>query len=137
MLLNLINDLLDLAKQEKFTFQLNKDFFNLTEAVTDTFNTLSFLSNKKGITLKLDVSKKDTRFFTNLFGDKARIEQLLLNFVSNALKFTGQNGKVTVGLKVSQAIRLSHPEDKTLPEVQQSLYSGSNASASSNGSHIL
>ena len=59
MLLNLINDLLDLAKQEKFTFQLNQDFFNAVEAMSDTLQTLSFLSNKKGISLKIDVTPKD------------------------------------------------------------------------------
>ena len=49
MLLNLINDLLDLAKQEKLTFRLDKNFFDLGETVTSAFKTLEFLSNKKNI----------------------------------------------------------------------------------------
>lgn len=37
MLLNLINDLMDLAKQERLTFKLNKSYFNLIESITSTF----------------------------------------------------------------------------------------------------
>ena len=40
MMLNLIKDLLDLAKQERLTFQLNKSYFNLIETIKSTFNTL-------------------------------------------------------------------------------------------------
>jgi signal transduction histidine kinase len=44
MLLNLINDLLDLAKQENLTFELNKSYFNLIGTIQDTFKVLEFLS---------------------------------------------------------------------------------------------
>jgi len=43
MMLNLINDLLDLAKQEAVTFQLNKSYFNLIETIKKTFTTLEYL----------------------------------------------------------------------------------------------
>ena len=49
MLLNLINDLLDLAKQEKLTFQLNNNFFSLIDAVEATIKQLEFISNVKNI----------------------------------------------------------------------------------------
>jgi signal transduction histidine kinase len=37
MLINLINDLLDLAKQEQMTFKLNKTFFNMIEVINGAF----------------------------------------------------------------------------------------------------
>jgi signal transduction histidine kinase len=47
MLLNLINDLLDLAKQERLTFELNKSYFNLIETITSTIQTMQFLADQK------------------------------------------------------------------------------------------
>jgi signal transduction histidine kinase len=44
MLLNLINDLLDLAKKETNTFTLNKSFFNLRDIVEQTFKILEFMA---------------------------------------------------------------------------------------------
>ena len=44
MMINLINDLLDLAKQENLSFQFHKSYFNLIEAVNNAFKTLEFLS---------------------------------------------------------------------------------------------
>lgn len=44
MLLNLINDLLDLAKHEKLTFKVNKDYFNFINSIENTFKTMDFLA---------------------------------------------------------------------------------------------
>ena len=49
MLLNLTNDLMDLAKQEKLTFQLHKSYFSLIKTVKNSIQTLDFLSQKKNI----------------------------------------------------------------------------------------
>ena len=49
MLMNLINDLLDLAKQESLTFEFHKSYFNLIDTVKNTFTTLEFLSKQKNI----------------------------------------------------------------------------------------
>jgi signal transduction histidine kinase len=53
MLLNLINDLLDLAKQERLTFQLNRSYFNLIDTIKSTFSTLEFLAQHKKVKTKL------------------------------------------------------------------------------------
>mmetsp|Transcript_11879 Transcript_11879/g.18354 ORF Transcript_11879/g.18354 Transcript_11879/m.18354 type:complete len:85 (+) Transcript_11879:2202-2456(+) len=74
MLLNLINDLLDLAKQERQTFQLNKSFFNLTRTVMNTFKTLEFLSMKKDIQTKLTIDPEQARYFECIYGDSNRFE---------------------------------------------------------------
>ena len=44
MLINLINDLLDLAKEEHLTFQLNKQYFDLIQIINESFDTLKFIS---------------------------------------------------------------------------------------------
>jgi len=63
MLLNLLHDLLDLAKHEKLTFQLDKAYFNLIDAVKQTFKTMGFLSSKKNIETKLSVDPAHLKYF--------------------------------------------------------------------------
>ena len=46
---NLINDLLDFAKTEKFCFKISKEWFNLGETINNAFNVLKFESKRKGI----------------------------------------------------------------------------------------
>ena len=49
MLLNLINDLMDLAKLEKMKFSLNNSFFDLTKTIKGAFGTLSYFGKQKNI----------------------------------------------------------------------------------------
>lgn len=44
MLINLTNDLLDLAKEENLTFQFNNSYFSLTNCINEAFETLKFIS---------------------------------------------------------------------------------------------
>jgi len=74
MLLNLINDILDLAKHEKFVFALQNSYFNLIETVNRTFSTLAFLAEKKNIKCILSVDRENAKFFENIYGDKRRYE---------------------------------------------------------------
>lgn len=87
MLINLVNDLLDLATQEKKTFQLNKEYFNLVDSVTSAFKTLEYISDRRKITTNIHVKQKQLKFFEEVYGDANRIQQILLNFISNSLKF--------------------------------------------------
>jgi signal transduction histidine kinase len=69
MMLNLIKDLLDLAKQERLTFQLNKSYFNLIDTIKSTFNTLEFLADHKKVKCKLLIDPKHLRYFQDVYGD--------------------------------------------------------------------
>jgi signal transduction histidine kinase len=122
MLLNLINDLLDLAKQEKLTFQLNKSCFSLLKTIKHTFRTLEFLANKNDITMDIGVSKSDLKYFENLYGDKERYEQILLNIVSNALKFSDKGKCVKVVLEIKNIIKCSNTIGNNLEESQNSAF---------------
>ena len=49
MLLNLINDLMDLATLEKMKFSLNNDYFDLTKTIKNAFGTLGYFAKQKSI----------------------------------------------------------------------------------------
>lgn len=52
MILNLINDLLDLAKMESHTFNLHSNYFNLFEIVAKAIESIKFQADQKKITIK-------------------------------------------------------------------------------------
>jgi signal transduction histidine kinase len=95
---NLINDLLDFAKTERLCFKISKEWFNLGETIENAFNVLRFESKRKGIALKLSVPNNNLTSFNNLYSDESRYLQILLNLLSNSLKFTPNNGLIEVKL---------------------------------------
>jgi signal transduction histidine kinase len=99
MLLNLINDLMDLAKLEKMKFSLNNDYFDLTKTINGAFGTLSYFGKQKNINPTLEIDADIEPYFKNLLGDETRFTQIFLNFLSNAFKFTPENGKISVEIK--------------------------------------
>jgi signal transduction histidine kinase len=99
MLLNLINDLMDLAKLEKMKFSLNMDFFDLTKTIKGAFGTLSYFGKQKSIEPSLMIKEEILPYFKNLYGDETRFTQIFLNFLSNAFKFTPKEGNISVEIK--------------------------------------
>jgi two-component system, OmpR family, sensor histidine kinase VicK len=94
----LTEDILDVAKIESQTLNLNKSHFNLKEVMLNTiadFKTL-LKSEGKDTKVKLDYISKEEDIF--VYGDPGRITQVIYNFLSNAIKFTDE-GVITVSMK--------------------------------------
>ncbi|KAA1150641.1 response regulator [Pseudoalteromonas sp. FUC4] len=94
-LLNLINDILDISKIESQKLVIESIAFDLDALITRINNMFEHSATSKGI--KWQVNSKlplDTWFI----GDPMRIEQILLNLCSNAIKFTNQ-GSVTLNIE--------------------------------------
>ena len=104
-LLNLVNDLLDIAKIEADKVELDVCSFDLKDVVEDTCSGLLSLAEEKYLVLNnlcLDS--------LIMMADRVRIQQVLTNLLSNALKYT-QQGMVTVSM---QKIRESEVETAVL-----------------------
>ncbi len=95
-LLAIINDILDFSKIESGRMVIEKIPFNLREQIQKVVNIIRPLAQKKK--LALDV-KVDENLPEMLEGDVTRIRQVLLNFCSNAVKFTQQGA---ISLKVEK-----------------------------------
>ncbi|MCM0148754.1 response regulator [Photobacterium galatheae] len=97
-LLNLLNDVLDSAKLESGTTQLETRHFSLRQMCEQLVATQSLIANQKGIELTLSYDAQLSEYYQ---GDPLRIQQIILNLLSNAVKFT-EHGAVTLHLAPSR-----------------------------------
>jgi len=99
-LLELINDILDFSKIEAGKLQLEQKYFSLKKVVTALVNTIRFKAEEKQLNLILNIDKRIPELVS---GDSLRLNQILLNLVSNAIKFT-QHGEIRVTVKLIDVI---------------------------------
>jgi signal transduction histidine kinase/CheY-like chemotaxis protein/HPt (histidine-containing phosphotransfer) domain-containing protein len=93
-LLNIINDVLDFTRIESGKLALEEIDFSLRETLESLRSLMNPLAVDRGLALHIDTSGWDVDL---LRGDPLRLRQVLLNLVSNAIKFT-EHGTVTVKL---------------------------------------
>jgi len=84
-LLNIINDILDWSKLETGKLRLDRVSFSLEEVVNNVYDLLYYSAANKGIELKLNLTHDIPQ---KVLGDPIRLQQVLVNIVSNGIKFT-------------------------------------------------
>lgn len=94
-LLQLVNDLLDFAKIESGTFKIEREAFDLRGAVDTPAKLLSAPASEKGLEILCEI---DGEIPPHVIGDGVRIQQVLTNLISNAVKFT-DSGEIIVKVK--------------------------------------
>lgn len=85
MLLQIVNDLLDYAKMETSEFTIRKEAFEIRSAIKSISKTMEQFASKKGLTFTTSIGEGLNQ---ELYGDKLRINQVIQNLVSNAIKYT-------------------------------------------------
>ena len=108
-LLQIINDILDFSKIEAGKLTFEKFHFQIKEISETALRTFDFKFEEKGVGFKIDIDKKTLS--TVIVSDLLRINQVVLNFVSNALKFT-TDGEVVLSAKINQIENVSWLEVK-------------------------
>lgn len=103
-LLSLVNDILQINKIEENRIVLENLTFSVSDEINMVKNSLSFISqtHNNKITIKIDPEIPEY-----LIGDKLRLAQILMNLISNALKFT-KNGEVIVTANLVKVEDKSH-----------------------------
>jgi len=102
-LLTIINDILDFSKIEAGKLDIEEIPFNLIELIEDVLDLMAVHAHKKGLEI---LYRMDEQVKVNRIGDPTRLRQVLVNLVSNAIKFT-EKGEVLIRI-------LEGDEDKDL-----------------------
>jgi two-component system chemotaxis sensor kinase CheA len=97
-LLTLINDILDLSKVEAGRLDIVLEDISVAQLTEDAMNHFQLVAEKKGVELQLD---KKPGLPETFWSDPQRVQQILRNLMSNAIKFTYQ-GKVTLTVSTKQ-----------------------------------
>jgi len=92
MLLEMINDILDLAKMESGKMELRLTEFKIDQAITTHCDMARPLTEKKNIDLECRIAPG----LPPLYQDQSKVQQILSNLLSNAIKFTPEGGRITV-----------------------------------------
>jgi two-component system cell cycle sensor histidine kinase PleC len=130
-LLNLINEILDLSRIEAGRYELNEEAVALVNVVGDCHHLMKLRASSRGITIHEVFEQGMPR----IWGDERAIRQIVLNLLSNSIKFTPQGGEIwlKVGWTASGGQYLSVkdsgsgiPEDE-IPIVLASFGQGSNS----------
>jgi two-component system sensor histidine kinase/response regulator len=108
-LLKLINDILDISKIESGKFELQRAPFNAAELVQNVAEAMSGKAEEKGLTFTIAV---DASAPTQVETDAARLRQVLVNVIENAIKFTDKGGI---------SIRVANDETASAPHVRVSV----------------
>ena len=96
-LLNLINDVLDIAKIEAGKMNLEMSAISLQELLTELENSQRLHIERRGLEFHIELPA--TLDEIKLYGNYQRLKQVLLNLVSNANKFTHE-GSITIGVEI-------------------------------------
>ena len=91
-LLQLINDVLDLAKIEAGKMELNPETFSLEKAFEEVGAVMKGMANKKQVSVTTEISPH----LGQVRLDQQKLKQVLYNLMSNAIKFTNDGGQVTL-----------------------------------------
>jgi len=101
MLLSIINDILDFSKIEAGKMEIVESRYDLGSVLNDVATMASIKAEQKGLTLSVDV---DESIPSLLIGDSVRIQQVMLNLLNNAVKYT-ESGRVDFKVRVESRRR--------------------------------
>ena len=106
-LLGLINDILDISKIEAGELVVTMSTFNYAKTLSNTIDFLLPQASKKRLSIKTEISKTEIK----LKSDERRVEQILLNLISNAIKFS-EEGTILIKVDVNDTMLITQVIDE-------------------------
>lgn len=88
----IVQDLLELSRFDVGSSKLVLEEFSLTRSIRDVYDAIALGAKKYGHTVSLELPED----LPEITGDKVRVEQVLMNILTNAVKYTPENGIITV-----------------------------------------
>ena len=127
-LLTLINDILDISKVESGKLNLSPLTFSIVETVENLVNLSQPMIKEKNIEFNFRISRMEKEYF---YADQLRLNQIYINILSNAIKYTEPGGRVSVDMREeespkSDCVRLTYTVSDTgigmSPEFMANMY---------------
>jgi len=127
-LLTLINDILDISKVESGKLNLSPHTFSIVETVENLVNMSQPMVKEKNIDFSFRTGRMEREYF---YADQLRLNQIYINILSNAIKYTEPGGRVSVDLREEEStndgcVRLSYRVADTgigmSPEFMENMY---------------
>ncbi|MCW7491358.1 ATP-binding protein [Leptospira sp. 2 VSF19] len=97
-LFNIINDILDLSRIESGKFEMEHIHFSIRDLMKETVSLFYMKAQAKGINIKCNI---DEEISESIAGDSTRLQQVLINLLSNAMKFT-ESGSIVVNTSLGE-----------------------------------
>ncbi len=99
----MVNEILDITKLEANAMKLVKRYFEISRPIIETSNLLMPLINKKNVKLTQNIQND-----IDIYADYQKIQQVLYNLISNAIKYTPENGTIDITVtNTSKKIKIS------------------------------
>jgi PAS domain S-box-containing protein len=114
-LLGLINEVLEISKIEAGRLSLSPEPVLISSAIQETLDLLTPMAVRRNIMLRDEVGKDRRRY---VMADQQRLKQVLLNLISNAIKYNGDEGTVTIAAEEMDGTRLRVKVRDTGPGVK-------------------
>lgn len=116
-LLNVVNDILDMSKIEAGKLKIVKEPFDIASLVTSCGEVMRHTAEKREVALKVEARSG----MPSLLADKRACKQMLLNVISNAVKFTDPGGQVQVSARIEKDMVLFEVTDNGIGIAEQDL----------------
>ena len=95
-LLGLINEVLDMSRIESGKVTLIEEFFNLSDTIEEMLTIFYSQVEAKNLDLSVNIVKMEHE---DVAGDEQRLQQIFINIMGNAIKFTPEGGKIIINIK--------------------------------------
>ena len=127
-LLTLINDILDISKVESGKLNLSPQTFSIVDTVENLVNLSQPMIKEKNIDFSFRTNRMETEY---LYADQLRLNQIFINILSNAIKYTEPGGRVSVDMCEEESpqpgcVRLTYTVSDTgmgmSPEFMKTMY---------------
>ncbi len=127
-LLTLINDILDISKVESGKLKLSPITFSIVETIENLVNISQPMIREKNIEFSFHINQMDIEY---LYADQLRLNQIYINILSNAIKYTEPGGRVSVDMREEESpspgcVRMSYVVADTgigmSPEFMDTMY---------------
>ncbi len=107
----LLNDLIEISRIESGEMKMSFRYFPINDLLMQTLDEMKSEAQKKSIRLSVGARAGGTG---EVYGDRERIRQVIVNLLDNAIKYTGQGGKVVVSTKTIHGLQQITVEDTGL-----------------------